>query len=222
MARNKSASVLDQAPEEEMPSRLEPMLAKPGHIPESDSGEWAYEIKWDGVRALGYADHGALVHAESATRGRQRPLSRAGPDRRCARGSRRDRRRRGGRARPRGQAALPAAPEPHGTDLADGNQGTRGSDAGGLRDLRPAAPRRPLRTGPPLRPPSRAARGAGPRRAPLANPSLPARTAAPACSRRPAARGSRASSRSAQKAPTGRAGAAGSGSRSASGAARSS
>jgi bifunctional non-homologous end joining protein LigD len=58
MERNKSASVLDQAPEEEMPSRLEPMLAKPGHIPESDSGEWAYEIKWDGVRALGYADHG--------------------------------------------------------------------------------------------------------------------------------------------------------------------
>jgi bifunctional non-homologous end joining protein LigD len=58
MARTKSASVLDQAPEEEMPSRLEPMLAKPGHIPASDSGEWAYEIKWDGVRALGYADHG--------------------------------------------------------------------------------------------------------------------------------------------------------------------
>jgi bifunctional non-homologous end joining protein LigD len=58
MARTKSGAVLDQAPEERMPSRLEPMLAKPGHIPESDSGEWAYEIKWDGVRALGYADHG--------------------------------------------------------------------------------------------------------------------------------------------------------------------
>jgi bifunctional non-homologous end joining protein LigD len=41
-----------------MPSRLEPMLAKPGRIPESDSDEWAYEIKWDGIRALGYADHG--------------------------------------------------------------------------------------------------------------------------------------------------------------------
>ena len=34
------------------------MLARPGAVPESDSGEWAYEIKWDGVRALGYADHG--------------------------------------------------------------------------------------------------------------------------------------------------------------------
>jgi bifunctional non-homologous end joining protein LigD len=51
-------SILDQAPREEMPSRLEPMLAKNGHIPESDSDEWAYEIKWDGVRVLGYADHG--------------------------------------------------------------------------------------------------------------------------------------------------------------------
>jgi bifunctional non-homologous end joining protein LigD len=49
---------LEKAPPEEMPSRLEPMLAKNGRIPESDSDEWAYEIKWDGVRALGYADHG--------------------------------------------------------------------------------------------------------------------------------------------------------------------
>ena len=51
-------SILEQAPLEEMPSRLEPMLAKNGHIPESDSDEWAYEIKWDGIRAVGYADHG--------------------------------------------------------------------------------------------------------------------------------------------------------------------
>jgi bifunctional non-homologous end joining protein LigD len=54
----KHQSILEQAPLEEMPSRLEPMLAKPGHIPESDADEWAYEIKWDGIRALGYADHG--------------------------------------------------------------------------------------------------------------------------------------------------------------------
>ena len=58
MARTKSSALLDAAPAEEMPSRLEPMLAKNGRIPESDSGEWAYEIKWDGIRALGYADHG--------------------------------------------------------------------------------------------------------------------------------------------------------------------
>src|SRR5215218_352456 len=41
-----------------MPSRLEPMLAKPGQVPESEADDWAYEIKWDGIRALGYADHG--------------------------------------------------------------------------------------------------------------------------------------------------------------------
>src|SRR5262245_36502691 len=41
-----------------MPPRLDPMLAKPGAVPESDSMDWAFEIKWDGVRALGYADRG--------------------------------------------------------------------------------------------------------------------------------------------------------------------
>ncbi len=35
------------------------MLAKPGEVPESDGEEWAYEIKWDGIRALGYADRGS-------------------------------------------------------------------------------------------------------------------------------------------------------------------
>src|SRR5215210_9379458 len=41
-----------------MPSRLDPMLAKPGEVPESDADDWAYEIKWDGIRALGYTDRG--------------------------------------------------------------------------------------------------------------------------------------------------------------------
>jgi bifunctional non-homologous end joining protein LigD len=41
-----------------MPSRLDAMLAKPGDVPESDSDDWAYEIKWDGVRVLGYANLG--------------------------------------------------------------------------------------------------------------------------------------------------------------------
>jgi bifunctional non-homologous end joining protein LigD len=34
------------------------MLAKPGDVPESDADDWAYEIKWDGIRALGYARRG--------------------------------------------------------------------------------------------------------------------------------------------------------------------
>ncbi len=40
-----------------MPKSLKPMLAKPGPLPEAE-GEWGYEIKWDGIRALAYADHG--------------------------------------------------------------------------------------------------------------------------------------------------------------------
>src|SRR4051794_13203837 len=58
MPKAKTSSVLEDAPKERMPSRLQPMLAKPGEVPESDGDEWAYEIKWDGVRVLGYADHG--------------------------------------------------------------------------------------------------------------------------------------------------------------------
>jgi bifunctional non-homologous end joining protein LigD len=45
-------------PREKLPSGLKPMLAKPAPLPESDDGQWAYEIKWDGVRALGFAEHG--------------------------------------------------------------------------------------------------------------------------------------------------------------------
>ena len=43
---------------EPMPQRLEPMLARSGELPVGD--QWAYEIKWDGVRAIGYADGGRL------------------------------------------------------------------------------------------------------------------------------------------------------------------
>ncbi len=43
---------------ERFPQRIHPMLAKPGMVPASDSEEWAYEIKWDGIRALGYARRG--------------------------------------------------------------------------------------------------------------------------------------------------------------------
>ncbi len=44
---------------EPMPERIDPMLAKTGPLP-SDDGRWAYEIKWDGVRAVGYAEGGRL------------------------------------------------------------------------------------------------------------------------------------------------------------------
>jgi bifunctional non-homologous end joining protein LigD len=40
-------------PREAMPEHLPPMLASPGRLPENDEG-WAFEIKWDGVRAITY------------------------------------------------------------------------------------------------------------------------------------------------------------------------
>jgi bifunctional non-homologous end joining protein LigD len=42
-----------------MPQRLEPMLARAGSLP-TDQSRWAYEIKWDGVRALAYSLPGDL------------------------------------------------------------------------------------------------------------------------------------------------------------------
>jgi bifunctional non-homologous end joining protein LigD len=46
----------DRAP---MPKRIPPMLARTGDLPKDDAN-WAYEIKWDGVRAIGYVDGGRL------------------------------------------------------------------------------------------------------------------------------------------------------------------
>jgi bifunctional non-homologous end joining protein LigD len=42
-----------------LPERLEPMLARTGPLPRED-GRWAYEIKWDGVRAIGFVTGGRL------------------------------------------------------------------------------------------------------------------------------------------------------------------
>ncbi len=44
---------------EAMPQRLTPMLARAGDLP-ADDGRWAYEIKWDGVRAIAHSQPGQL------------------------------------------------------------------------------------------------------------------------------------------------------------------
>ncbi|MFL5819237.1 MAG: DNA ligase D [Solirubrobacteraceae bacterium] len=44
---------------EPMPKHLVPMLARTGDLP-ADDREWAYEVKWDGVRALLYWEPGSL------------------------------------------------------------------------------------------------------------------------------------------------------------------
>ena len=43
-----------------MPERIAPMLARSGELPR-DEDRWAYEIKWDGVRAIAYAEPGRLA-----------------------------------------------------------------------------------------------------------------------------------------------------------------
>jgi bifunctional non-homologous end joining protein LigD len=50
---------------EPLPGRIAPMLAAAGPLPSGDEG-WAYEIKWDGVRAVVYSD-GGRVRALSRT-----------------------------------------------------------------------------------------------------------------------------------------------------------
>lgn len=44
---------------QEMPERVEPMLARLSTVP-ADESMWAFEVKWDGVRAVGYSQPGRL------------------------------------------------------------------------------------------------------------------------------------------------------------------
>jgi bifunctional non-homologous end joining protein LigD len=44
---------------EPMPEKIVPMLAKIADLP-SDPERWAFEVKWDGVRALAYSEPGRL------------------------------------------------------------------------------------------------------------------------------------------------------------------
>jgi bifunctional non-homologous end joining protein LigD len=41
------------AKREAMPEHLPPMLATPGRLPRQDD-EWAFEVKWDGIRAISH------------------------------------------------------------------------------------------------------------------------------------------------------------------------
>jgi len=52
---------MDPAPEgfEPLPDRVRPMLATPGVLPTDDAG-WAFEVKWDGVRAISFVDGGRI------------------------------------------------------------------------------------------------------------------------------------------------------------------
>jgi len=67
---------------EEMPSFVEPMLARLSTMP-SDEERWAFEVKWDGVRAIAHSEPGRLRfitrngNEVSAAYPELRPLNRA-------------------------------------------------------------------------------------------------------------------------------------------------
>jgi bifunctional non-homologous end joining protein LigD len=47
--------------DEELPALVRPMLAVPGELPPPvEDAAWAYEMKWDGVRAVGYVRGGVV------------------------------------------------------------------------------------------------------------------------------------------------------------------
>jgi bifunctional non-homologous end joining protein LigD len=52
---------MDPAPAdfEAMPTEIAPMLAKMGDVP-TDGAKWAYEFKWDGIRAIVYVEGGRV------------------------------------------------------------------------------------------------------------------------------------------------------------------
>jgi bifunctional non-homologous end joining protein LigD len=68
---------MDAAPEgfEPLPAAIAPMLATAGELPRSDAG-WAYEFKWDGVRAVTYVDGGRV---RAMSRG-EKDLTRSFPE----------------------------------------------------------------------------------------------------------------------------------------------
>jgi bifunctional non-homologous end joining protein LigD len=47
-------------PSARLPATLEPMRAVLGDAPDAADDRWAYEVKWDGVRAIGFIEHDRL------------------------------------------------------------------------------------------------------------------------------------------------------------------
>ena len=137
---------------EPMPERIVPMLAQLGDAARATRSSWAFEIKWDGVRAIASREPGRL-RLESAQRQRHhRALSRAArrSAARSARAPASSTARSSPSTRTAGRASSACSTRMHLASEAAVRRRRR-SDAGRLRDLRPAVPRRPLADGPALR-----------------------------------------------------------------------
>jgi bifunctional non-homologous end joining protein LigD len=59
MAKTRIPATLESLPEESLPCSLEPMLARNAPLPTSGDDEWGFELKWDGVRVLAFAEPGS-------------------------------------------------------------------------------------------------------------------------------------------------------------------
>ena len=130
---------------EPMPDTVVPMLARLGAAARATTTRWAFEIKWDGVRAIAHSEPGRLrLHSRNLNDITPRyPELRAAqpraepPPRDPRRRDRRLRRARAGRASARSSAACTSRPRRRCAALA-------ASAPVDLHDLRPALARRPL------------------------------------------------------------------------------
>ena len=148
-----------------MPERILPMLAGAGGLPADEAG-WSFEVKWDGVRAIAYAQPGRLrlesrnLHDITDGYPELRGLMRVTSA--CARPCST------GRSSPSMTPGNRASSACSGVCMSPRRRRSPagGLDPGGLRDLRPALSRRPALMEPPLRRAARGARGAGRRARP--------------------------------------------------------
>ena len=177
----------------------------PGELPPDDG--WAFEIKWDGVRAVALRRGRAAAELESRNTDEHHAAlpgaARAGPRARHARGGAR---RRGRLLRGR-RAELPAPAAAHAPDLGGAGAPALADRARRLHDLRPALARRPLAARAALRGPPHAAGQARARRPGLAGAGAPRRRRRGDARGLAARRGWRGSSPSGSTARTSRAGA---------------
>ena len=61
---------------EEMPDFVAPMLAKLSTLP-ADESQWAFEVKWDGVRAIAHSEPGPHPPPQPQRQRHHRRLSRS-------------------------------------------------------------------------------------------------------------------------------------------------
>ncbi len=81
-----------------LPTSIKPMLAVPGRLPEDDAN-WAFEIKWDGIRAILFVEGGRVRAQSRNDLDIERVVPRVGGHRRISGHDHLRPRRRGGRAR---------------------------------------------------------------------------------------------------------------------------